>query len=168
MNPHSFWAVVTYKERVIVPFGFVSFSTRILIVGTDHSERILLQLSCVGADDRGASVKVAVGSNGSIVGVGDEVSVGRGVDVNVAVGGRDVSVGMAACVWAIMVNAAACAVPATSPAFRVGASCPPPQAESRSARIDTNRINFCFMCEFKILFHGLLLDDNFIFEQIDR
>lgn len=109
-----------------------------------------------------------MGSNGSIVGVGDEVSVRREVDVNVAVGGRGVSVGMEACVWAIMVNAAACAVPATSPALMVGASCPPPHAESRSARIDTIKINFCFICEFKILFHGLLLDDNFIFEQIDH
>lgn len=100
-----------------------------------------------------------------MVGVGDEVSVGRGVDVNVAVGGRGVFVGMAAWVWAIMVNAAACAVPATSPALRVGASCPPPQAESKSARIDIIKINFCFIRGFKFLFHGLLFDDNFIFVQ---
>ena len=68
----------------------------IFIVGTFHSESTLLHGSAVGPEDCAASVKVAVGMAGSTVGVKVAVSVGSGVEVKVAVGGRGVSVGTAA------------------------------------------------------------------------
>jgi hypothetical protein len=56
------------------------------------------------------------------VGKGRGVFVGRGVCVGGSVGGSGVAVGMAACVSATMVNAAATAVFCTSTACMVGAA----------------------------------------------
>jgi hypothetical protein len=131
MKPHSPNSVSTYKDKVIVPLGWVSFLTNILIVGTVQDERILLQSFCEVAVIFGSIVKVAVGSNGSIVAVAVGVFVGGGVDVAVLVGGRGVSVGSACWVSATMVNAAACAVPATSAELSVGGCSAPHAASSR-------------------------------------
>ncbi|HAV76160.1 MAG TPA: hypothetical protein DCX53_02290 [Anaerolineae bacterium] len=69
----------------------------------------------------GAVVKVGI-TNGSSVGEGIGVSVGSGVAVGVSVGGTGVLVGMAACVSATIVNAAATAVCCISSALTVGSA----------------------------------------------
>ena len=56
---------------------------------------------------------------------GSKVMVGRGVCVNVAVGGSSVAVGIAAWVSAITVKAAAATVPCRSTAGAVGVVCEP-------------------------------------------
>src|SRR5690349_4363256 len=73
----------------------------------------------------GAVVDVSVTFN---VGSGRGVSVGRGVWVDVSVGGSGVFVGMAACVCATIVSAAATAVFWTSTAFMVGGGGSAPHA----------------------------------------
>lgn len=78
---------------------------------------------CVGT-------KVSVGIAASSVGDGMGVSVGNGVGLDVSVGGRGVLVGIAACVSATIVNAAAIAVDWMSSALRAGSAvaCWPPHA----------------------------------------
>ena len=69
---------------------------------------------------QGSVLSVAVASNtGAVVGV----SVGRGVCVGVSVAGMGVEVGIAACVSAMMVNAAATAVFWMLAISTVGAAC---------------------------------------------
>jgi hypothetical protein len=84
--------------------------------GPCHERSGLLQ-SLLATAGCGVKVGKSVGNrimvgvaSGSKVGEGAGVSVGRDVCVGVAVGGRDVFVGMAACVCATTVNAAAIAV----------------------------------------------------------
>jgi hypothetical protein len=69
---------------------------------------------------------------------GMDVRVGRGVFVNVAVGGMGVAVGMAAWVSAITVKAAAATVPWKSIGAAVGAGCPLHPLMSRA--ITRNRV----------------------------
>ena len=144
MKPHSPNSVSTYNDNMIVPLGCVSFLTKILMVGTVQEERILSQLLCEVAVAFGSIVKVAVGSNGSIVGVDVGVSVGSGVDVSVLVGGSGVFVGRDCCVSATKVNAAACAVPATSAELSVG-GCSAPHAARIRLRMSPNAKYLCFI-----------------------
>jgi len=86
----------------------------------DH-ERTLFAHGSPPALLTGAGVKVActVPCN---VGRGTEVFVGNSVGLAVSVGGNGVAVGIAACVSATIVNAAATAVNCTSAALIVGAA----------------------------------------------
>lgn len=68
-----------------------------------HGSALLLAEVCVGR-------KVSVGNEALGVGDGIGVSVGNGVGLAVSVGGRGVLVGIAACVSATIVKAAATAV----------------------------------------------------------
>src|SRR5215216_6404583 len=68
-------------------------------------------------------VGTTVGIVASSVGKATTASVGKGVLVGISVGGSSVAVGMASCVCATMVNAAASAVCWTSAAFTVGTGC---------------------------------------------
>ena len=81
----------------------------------------------------GVKVGMVVGdaTNGSRVGDGSRVSVGNGVRVGAIVGGNGVAVGMAACVCATMVNAAATAVFCTSRGSIVGVAAEPHELISR-------------------------------------
>ena len=74
---------------------------------------------------------------------GMAVFVGNGVAVGASVGGIGVAVGIAACVSATMVIAAAMAVPCTSAALMVG-SAGDPQAVNTSASIAIV-IKLCFI-----------------------
>lgn len=114
------------------------------MVGTVQDERIVSQSFCDVAVAFGSMVKVAVGSNGSIVGVAVGVSVGSGVDVSVLVGGSSVFVGRNCWVCATTVNAAACAVPATSAELSVG-GCSAPHAARIRLRMSPNTSDLCFM-----------------------
>ena len=114
------------------------------MVGTVQDERIVLQLLCEVAVAFGSIVNVAVGSNGSIVGVAVGVSVGSGVDVSVLVGGSGVFDGTDCWVCATTVNAAACAVPATSAELSVG-GCSAPHAARIRLRMSPNANDLCFM-----------------------
>lgn len=140
-----------------LPSGLVSFMMVKLTVGPVHSERVLLQLPCVGAatgwaDVAGAEVVgnnalgngVAVRRAGSIVDVGSGVEVDGSVGLAVSVGGTGVLVGIAAWVCATIVKAAASAVCWTSNALVVGAACGA-QALTRKI-VEMTRINiFCFI-----------------------
>ena len=68
-----------------------------------HGSALALAEVCVGT-------KVSVGNDASRVGDGTGVSVGTGVGLAVSVGGSGVFVGIAACVSATIVKAAATAV----------------------------------------------------------
>lgn len=103
----------------------------------------------------GSSVKVAVESNGSIVGEAVGVSVGKEVGLAVSVGGSDVLVGIAACVSATTVNAMACAVPATSAALRVG-GCSAPHAVRARLTINDVDIKFCFIVRLVFLLESVI------------
>jgi hypothetical protein len=127
--PHSPWDAVSlrYMETVIVTF--VAFTTRMTVSLPFLGERTLVAQGSTPVFvlllTTGAVVEVSVTFS---VGRGKGVSVGRGVSVGVSVGGRGVLVGMAACVSATMVNAAATAVFCTSTAFIVGGGGSAPHA----------------------------------------
>jgi hypothetical protein len=79
------------------------------------------------------------------VGKAKAVFVGRGVCVGVSVGGRGVSVGTAAWVWATIVNAAATAVLCTSAAFMVGAAGAPQALMTIMMRMMQMKVESRFM-----------------------
>ena len=84
---------------------------------------------------------VAAAVVGDISSVGNTgcVFVGRGVCVEACVGGKGVSVGIAACVSAIFVKAAAIAVPCISAGLAVGAAGAPQALMSIAMAITTMR-----------------------------
>ena len=105
-----------YSDAVTRPLGLVLFFSVIFALSPSHVVNGWLQ----GSLDPDAGTEVFVGSvagNALMAPVGDAklkgatVFVGNGVAVEASVGGSGVAVGMAACVSATMVNAAAMAVP---------------------------------------------------------
>jgi len=93
--------------------------------------------------------RVGDASAASTVGDGMGVSVGNGVGLDVSVGGKGVLVGMAACVSATIVNAAAMAVAWISSALIAGSAVPcwPPQALiSMMTAVKSEKIEKRFIC----------------------
>jgi hypothetical protein len=76
------------------------------------------------------------------------VFVGKGVCVGVSVGGNGVAVGIAACVWATIVNAAATAVDWTSATLIVGVASGPHAASRSAARRIEIVLVVCFISWF--------------------
>ena len=96
-------------------------------------------------------VGAMVGDASAASGVGDGmgVSVGNGVGLAVSVGGRGVLVGIAACVSATIVNAAAIAVDWMSSALMAGSAvgCWPPQALNiMMTTVNSEKIDKRFIC----------------------
>jgi hypothetical protein len=112
---------------------FVVLTTRITVSLPPGAERVLVEQGSTVAFPLPDTAAV-VGDTSS-VGRATGVSVGRGVVVGVSVGGKGVAVGIAAWVWATIVNAAATAVDCTSTALTVGMGSAP------QALITVTRIN---------------------------
>lgn len=89
------------------------------------------------------------------VGRGSRVGGGGRVGTGVSVGGMGVAVGMAACVSATMVEAAAKAVDCTSAGFMVGVACGPQAANSTVTSIEMV-ISF-FIALFLSIFYLILI-----------
>jgi len=126
-------------SKVILPWGFVSFTTLKVAVAACHNTRGRLQ-SFVGVAvawgakvgilvgvrvDGGSAVNVGngvlVGRNKSTVGDGAGVLVGAKVSVGISVGGGNVFVRMAACVCTTTVDTLATTVFSRSSGLIVGA-----------------------------------------------
>ena len=110
-----------------------------------------LQGSPLLDDDCCVGMRVSVGNEASGVGDGMGVSVGNGVGLDVSVGGKGVLVGIAACVWATMVNAAAMAVAWISSALIAGSAvvcCPLQALNSMMTIVNSEKIEKRFICIF--------------------
>lgn len=130
----------------MVTAAFVVLAIRIVVglpAGEDGSTFVKLkQGSLLGSLELLAVVAVRVTSR---VGNDAGVFVGGSVGLGVSVGGRGVEVGIAACVSATIVNAAATAVDCTSAGFIVGTGSAP-HALISSAPTMTNEVKVkCFM-----------------------
>jgi hypothetical protein len=129
------------RDTRIVPV--LSFSTRIGTVppasAMSNGTRQLFGSAAVDTAARVGDARAVVTRVGTDVKVGNEVGVG------VDVGGSGVAVGMAACVWATIVHAAATAVPCTSAGFIVGVACGPHAVKSTTSarRTGIDRFNIC-------------------------
>ena len=121
MKPHcpKAFGVPNHNETVTGPPD--SFS--ILTWDLGPASAIFIMLSHVPDPSR-SDVAVAAGGITS-VGKGSGVKVGGGVGLAVSVGGSGVAVGIACCVAATIVHAAATAVPSTSTGDIVGVPCGP-------------------------------------------
>src|SRR5690349_19733836 len=121
------------------PFGF-AFKTRFA-----HGSTVALPLAGTFVTERVGTDAPAVAMVGSSGGTAGAVSVGRGMLVGISVGGKGVAEGIASCVCATMVNAAASAVCCTSAGFTVGTA-GAPHALIRIASIAmTVKSIICFM-----------------------
>src|SRR5262245_46104335 len=111
-----------------------------LLVGTCQELKILLHGSAPKAVASGVSVNVRAKSE---VGEGSGVSLGMDVWVAVAVGGTIVSIGLASCVIAITVNAAAIEVLSISSwLMDVGVAGAPQELTSKVSNIRIIILNF--------------------------
>jgi hypothetical protein len=138
MYPHSPKLAVKKSEAVTVPLGLVLFLRVSWALSPPHEVKGRLQGSF---DPPEAGTGVLVGNTlTACAGVevsrlsGGTVLVGNGVLVGASVGGMGVAVGIAACVSATIVIAAAMAVPWTSSGDIVGSGVGP-QALNTSAAI---------------------------------
>ena len=112
--PHSPNSLGVYKVSDNITLPPVLFFTNVLCVGP------ALPTSSVPRHGSEFGVLVLGTAATSMVAVGTSVFVGKGVGLEVSVGGTGVFVGIAACVSATMVNAAATAVDWMSSALIAG------------------------------------------------
>jgi len=123
---------------VSLPSGF----ERTLVAQGSVPELLLLTEAVVGEE---MTTEVAE------VGKGRGVLVGKGVWVGGSVGGAGVAVGMAACVSATMVNAAATAVFCTSTACMVGAAGVPHALLSKAMTTMVRLEKRFILCEYLLM-----------------